>query len=107
VKIKLQQASDTKFFHIGFYIAKVDPGTLNSSLLAVSHLQPALESRRQLQLCKDQFVGKAGFDAKKEGTVLRRIQRLTLVQCWPTWCSSRPTSTSSSPVLFIRMRWAH
>ncbi len=26
VRIKLVQAADSKFFHIGFYVAKTDPG---------------------------------------------------------------------------------
>jgi hypothetical protein len=32
VKIKLLQASDTKLFHIGFYVAKVDPGTMTEHI---------------------------------------------------------------------------
>lgn len=54
MKIKLIQASDTKFYHIGFYVAKVDP---------------TYGQRRQLQLIKDQLVCKAGFEAKKDGKI--------------------------------------
>lgn len=64
------QASDTKFFHIGFYVAKIDPGTITLHFCLI-HYWPAVNwsaygSRRQLQLSKDQLIIKAGFDAKKE-----------------------------------------
>lgn len=62
-----------KFFHIGFYVAKIDPGIFSSNpavdlVIITFFFFPSLAygGRRQLQLSKDQLIIKAGFDAKKE-----------------------------------------